>query len=90
MIETKNTPIQGMAPVVIEWVDAAANHGFHCPDDDPLKTTIRCIDVGFLVEKTRQHVKIAMGGSEVGQIDSTVIIPRSCITAIDALEVRDA
>lgn len=88
MIETKGTPIHGMKPVIVEWEDAAAKHGWHCLEDDDLTEAIRCVTIGFLVEKTRRYVKITTGAGEAGHVDSTSVIPRSCVISMDTLEVK--
>ena len=64
--------------VLVEWEDAAFTGGWHPKS----VTTSQCTTVGYLIEKTKVQVVVALNGCEDGGFGEAMAIPRTCIRSI--------
>ena len=74
----------GLQAVVVYWVDSAGADGWIRRDELKGFAPLDCVTVGFLVEKTDDHLTVASstagGNGEQFQVNSPTSIPLVSIT----------
>ena len=68
----------------IHWVDTVGHRDD--PADEPLKP-LHCFSVGFVVEETKEYVKIASELIEDGTYQEVVAIPKGCIKGVKGARI---
>ena len=69
--------------VEIEWIDSAFNPGWH--KADTVRDVAYCKTTGYLVEKNKKRINVAMNVADNGDYGEAMAIPRSCVTKIRKL-----
>lgn len=83
MPKIKTPPI-----VLIEWVDAAHEFGWMDGNDlDDAEPDLVCFTVGWILKKTKLHVKVCQTYSSDNHAQ-TIVIPAGMIRSITTLKAK--
>jgi len=69
-------------PVVVEWVDSCATHGWV---SDPKPAPLTCISIGHLISKTKERLTLCLSLSEAGGVHTYFEIPTVAVKKIRKL-----
>ena len=72
--------------VIVEWEDASSNNGYYDKHDD-WQGTVKARTVGYLMERTKKHVKLCVEGFADGQFRHIHTIPKGMVRKITPLSV---
>ena len=77
-----------MRLVLVEWVDAISNSGWHSPKKELCEVS-SCVTVGFLLYDEEDIITIAQNiNITSGNIGDTISIPKGCVKRVRTLKVK--
>ncbi len=85
-VDTSSASIDTSAIVLVEWLDA--EHEFGWQDGNDLseeEPVLNCFTVGWLMKKTKTHVKVCQTVSPENHAQ-TLVIPKGMIVSITVLQ----
>ncbi len=70
----------------VDWIDSAASDGWQDEGHAADTTPSRCMTVGWILKKTREHITLAGSRSDLDNCSQVMSIPRKCIVSIKILD----
>ena len=70
--------------VCVYWRDATCENRWHEPDNGP-EEPLDMRTIGYLMGRTKTHVRVAQSMAENGLISELMLIPIGCVSRIERL-----